>query len=484
SFVKVDRPRYFSAQGAWRWAARSTGGSHFATLSVWIKLVISGHGLKWLYTSRLIALHATTICKPLLSLFGHLSISLLHNYFCRCALCKCFPSSYVGGDCQRPRFQARAAKIEKMLSKRQAGTDAATGIFEPMNTFNAEKQFVNISRGSGHEYAAPGPNDLRGSCPGLNAFANHCCTVHRGNSESRRYGPVLATFLSSFEGALDSDLLNWSMGVTRSLAQGGVTVQLGNGLSGSTTNASPTRPDLYEAGNNYKTVGAQFQQLVDASPAGQVTLDSLTAFRSHRFDTQIKNNPDFFNGPFAGVLVQPAAYTFIFRFMANHRAEFPAGRLDYATIQSWFGINGESGSYTATQGAERIPENWYRRALEYPYETNYFLADTANAARLHPKFLSIGGNTGKTNTFTGVDVADMTGGVFNGRTLLEGNSFSCYVYQLLAQAKPDILLGALNGLTSAIGNVIVALACPKLQKLDARLLKQFPGHIKQAVYGQ
>ncbi|CBX99130.1 hypothetical protein LEMA_P083690.1 [Plenodomus lingam JN3] len=441
SFVKVDRPRYFSAQGAWRWAARSTGGSHFATLSVWIKLVISGHGLKWLYTSRLIALHATTICKPLLSLFGHFS--------------------YVGGDCQRPRFQARAAKIEKMLSKRQAGTDAATGIFEPMNTFNAEKQFVNISRGSGHEYAAPGPNDLRGSCPGLNAFANHNFLPHNGYASVAQY-----------------------IEATQKVVGMGLFSQPSSHRSKYEIDASPTRPDLYEAGNNYKTVGAQFQQLVDASPAGQVTLDSLTAFRSHRFDTQIKNNPDFFNGPFAGVLVQPAAYTFIFRFMANHRAEFPAGRLDYATIQSWFGINGESGSYTATQGAERIPENWYRRALEYPYETNYFLADTANAARLHPKFLSIGGNTGKTNTFTGVDVADMTGGVFNGRTLLEGNSFSCYVYQLLAQAKPDILLGALNGLTSAIGNVIVALACPKLQKLDARLLKQFPGHIKQAVYGQ
>jgi hypothetical protein len=33
----------------------------------------------------------------------------------------------------------------------------------------------------------------------------------------------------------------------------------------------------------------------------------------------------------------------------------------------------------------------YRRALEYPYETTYFLADAVNAALLHPKFLDIGG---------------------------------------------------------------------------------------------
>jgi hypothetical protein len=91
-----------------------------------------------------------------------------------------------------------------------------------------------------------------------------------------------------------------------------------------------------------------------------VTLQSLTQFRSKRFDTQIANNPDFFNGPFTGVLVQPAAYTFIYRFMANHSEANPYGLLSYSTIQSWFGISGSSGSYTAKQGYERIPDNWVR----------------------------------------------------------------------------------------------------------------------------
>lgn len=94
------------------------------------------------------------------------------------------------------------------------------------------------------------------------------------------------------------------------------------------------------------------------SPDNNVTMDTLTAFRSSRFDTQVANNPYFFNGPFTGVLVQPAAYTFIYRFMANHSAENPYGLLDYAVLQSWFGITGESGSYTANQGQERIPDAW------------------------------------------------------------------------------------------------------------------------------
>lgn len=175
-------------------------------------------------------------------------------------------------------------------------------------------------------------------------------------------GPNLALFLSALGGALDGDILNWSMGGKPSLAQGGVTGALGNGLIGSHNkyegDASPTRPDLYESGNNWMTVTQQFQELINYSPGGQVTLDSLTSFRSHRFDTQIANNPYFFNGPFSGVLVQPAAYTFIYRFMANHSEANPAGLLTYDVIQSWFGVQGTNGNYNAVQGAERIPENW------------------------------------------------------------------------------------------------------------------------------
>lgn len=39
--------------------------------------------------------------------------------------------------------------------------------------FNEEDQFIDVRPGSGHAFKAPGPNDLRGQCPGLNAAANH-----------------------------------------------------------------------------------------------------------------------------------------------------------------------------------------------------------------------------------------------------------------------------------------------------------------------
>ena len=92
-------------------------------------------------------------------------------------------------------------------------------------------------------------------------------------------------------------------------------------------------------------------------------------------------------------------------------------------------------------------------------------------------------NTGTTNSFTGVDIANLTGGVFNSRTLLQGNNLACFLYQLSAQAKPDILLGALDKLTDAIGKVVGRLGCPQLKAIDKKQLQQFPGYTKQPVYG-
>jgi len=321
-----------------------------------------------------------------------------------------------------------------------------------------------------------------------NAVANHNFLPHNGYATITQFieatnsvvgmGPGLAAFLAAYGAVIDGSGLAWSIGGTPTAAQAGL-LPGGNGISGShnkyESDASPTRPDLYEAGNDYMTVAKQFQQMIDASP-GSVTMESLTSFRSQRFDTQIANNPYFFNGPFTGVAVQPAAYTFIYRFMANHSAEYPAGYLSYDVVKDWFGITGNSGSYKAVQGHERIPENWYKRAIEYPYDNAYFVADLANAALLHPKFLSVGGNMGKVNTFTPVDISDLSGGLYNSQSFLQGNNAACFAYQLSAQAKPDVALAALGKLDDAVGSITSALSCPQLKAIDEAQLMQFPGY--------
>lgn len=298
-------------------------------------------------------------------------------------------------------------------------------------------------------------------------------------------GADLAGFLAVLGAAIDGDLTSWSIAGTPPSGVGGPLASKGNGLTGShnkyESDASPTRPDLYESGNDYKTVGQQFQQMIDASP-GSVTIDSLTSFRSSRFDTQVANNPYFFNGPFTGVLVQPAAYTFIFRFMANHSAENPIGYLSHEVVQSWFGIQGSSGSYTAVQGTERIPENWYKRANAYPYTIPYFNGEVLAAAALHPKFLSIGGNTGTTNSFTGVNVTDLSNGVFNGETLTQGNNLGCFALQAATQAEPDLLAGEFTQLLSTLGSISQQLSCPQLQAIDTKQLEMYPGYMKDQTY--
>jgi hypothetical protein len=95
----------------------------------------------------------------------------------------------------------------------------------------------------------------------------------------------------------------------------------------------------------------------------------------------------------------------------------------------------------------------------------------------------VGGNTGEPNTFTGVNIADLTGGVFNAETLFEGNNLMCFAFQALSAGAPDILKGlfgsvlaAVQKLSDALNNaVLVPLKCPELYKYDKALFQNFPG---------
>lgn len=61
----------------------------------------------------------------------------------------------------------------------------------------------------------------------------------------------------------------------------------------------------------------------------------------------------FVPGPFTGVLVQPAAYTFIYRFMSNKSAEYPAGRLNGDVLNSFFAVSKDAnGNLVHTPGHE------------------------------------------------------------------------------------------------------------------------------------
>lgn len=155
---------------------------------------------------------------------------------------------------------------------------------------------------------------------------------------------------------------------------------------------------------------------------------------------------------------------------------------------SFFSITGKSGSFKYTVGHERIPDNWYKRAIGDEYTIAGFAVDTLDFGIKFPPLGSVGGNTGKVNTFTGVDLASVTKGVFDSKTLFEGNNFECFALQIAQEALPDILggaqttIGTLNQVLSPFNTAVTArlagLACPQLDGIDESQYNIYPGYNK------
>ena len=208
----------------------------------------------------------------------------------------------------------------------------------------------------------------------------------------------------------------------------------------------------------------------------------------------INNNPYFFNGPFSGVLVQPAAYTFTYRFMANKSSEYPEGLLTGDILKSFFSITGDYPNFQYTPGHESFPNNWYKRNPVDYYTIPYFAADAGMMAYEHHEFVSIGGNTGTVNSFAGLDPSNFTGGVYTSSNLLQGNNAICYGLELSLMEAPDLLSNfysnvdaALAALAAVTNPAISALGCPKLNAINkgqfASDFAPYPGYTKLSPTG-
>lgn len=240
------------------------------------------------------------------------------------------------------------------------------------------------------------------------------------------------------------------------------------------------------SGNTYKLQIEQFQQYYDAlkeNVGSSEQYDNLLDFRRARHEHSVQNNPYFFYSPFSGVAVSPAGFSFPVRMMANHSEEFPEGSLSRKQLMTFFAVTGESGSFQYKEGHERIPDNWYKRAVGNDFTIAAFLLDLVNHGLKYPPLLSIGGNTGTVNSFTPVDLGSLTGGVFNSASLLQGNNLACFLLQAATIATPDIATGLLSVVSNAkkaiidlVGDSLSGLACPKLEKLNEDQFKSYPGY--------
>lgn len=65
--------------------------------------------------------------------------------------------------------------------------------------------------------------------------------------------------------------------------------------------------------------------------------------------------------------------------------------------------------------------------------------DTVALIAQYPELGSVGGNVGSVNSFTGVDLDDVTGGVLNAGKLLENNNLICFALEVVRMASPNYL---------------------------------------------
>lgn len=150
-------------------------------------------------------------------------------------------------------------------------------------------------------------------------------------------GGILALLGTVFVG----DPLSVSPGFSIGGYSAGVENLLGNvfgllgtprGLVGShniiESDSSITRDDIYVTGDASTMNLTKFIEWYDSMPdAGDTTLDTM-ADRAHiRFQETIATNPNFYFGPFTGMIARNAGFIFARRFFANHSTENPEGIL-------------------------------------------------------------------------------------------------------------------------------------------------------------
>jgi hypothetical protein len=217
------------------------------------------------------------------------------------------------------------------------------------------------------------------------------------------------------------------------------------------------------------------------------TLEVMHKQRSFTLQDSISKNPQFFFGPFSGLLVSNAGHCFVPGMMANFSTKYPKGQVTRQMLLTFFAVFEDpvTGVLTHKKGHERIPDNWFRRptGLLNGYGNVEFAVDLIKMAMVNPGILKVGGNTGKVNSFVGVDLGDLTGGVYKGIDLLNPDKLVCFMFRLLLAVVPDLLQGGLLGGILNVGlnlltSTLVPLfdpKCPGIQKWNGNLLKQFPG---------
>lgn len=258
--------------------------------------------------------------------------------------------------------------------------------------------------------------------------------------------------------------------------------------------ASITRGDWLAPTMNSNCISyPQFMQelfdLADQMGNGLITARVMAQHSSNRKKYSIANNPNYFAPVYPGVAFTFGAHMFANVLLSNHSAQEPRGFLTKEVFMQFFGYTRDSnGALQYTFGSERIPDNWYKRSEQDPWTLADILASTAQQCVSYPSNCQVGGNTGTVNSFSGVDLGDISGGLINAATdLQDPQRLGCFISQMIQADTPSFLAGVFNGnlLSQAMGMVQTKLlpalaglgACPNMPKGKAQgeWDHQFPG---------
>lgn len=77
-------------------------------------------------------------------------------------------------------------------------------------------------------------------------------------------------------------------------------------------------------------------------------------------------------------------------------------------MKSFFSVSGPDDALVYTPGHERIPDNFYKRNPAVMYTSLDFGSDVGYIYNMHEEDLAFGGNTGAVNTFTPINVENVT----------------------------------------------------------------------------
>lgn len=220
---------------------------------------------------------------------------------------------------------------------------------------------------SRHDFQPPGPNDIRGPCPALNAAANHDYIDRSGittfdklvRMQQRVYnfGYDVAVSLAAVDVALDGDIETGKLSIGRKSSDvKGLSGTAASGLNTHGTMEGDTsliRNDYYLSnGNNYALNVTLYKMMYDAAQQndGLYNRTTMAEYRYQRYQQSLNENGNFTFPPPA--ILQFGTASFLYEIFPN-RSDMLATE---TVISSFFGVE-STGDRQWKSVPEKIPPN-------------------------------------------------------------------------------------------------------------------------------